>query len=80
MPAEGLLASAKTARGGVNMLVIIVAFVLSVMVIQTHNSCSNQDQKFKSDTQISFTVALIVVIGACLLFAYDLGVMFDFIK
>ena len=80
MPAEGLLASAKTARGGINMLVILVAFVLSVMVIQTNNSCSVKDEKFKSDTKLSFTVAIIVVIGACLLFAYDIGVMFDFIK
>jgi hypothetical protein len=82
MPTEGLLASAKSARGGVNMFVIIVAFILSIMVIDTRNKCNNVKSydQYKSDTQLSFTIALVIIIGTCLLFAYDLGVMFDFIK
>jgi heme/copper-type cytochrome/quinol oxidase subunit 2 len=78
---EALLGSAKSARGQVNMLVLLVAFVLSIMVIDTRRKCDSKDQeKYNNSTQISFFIALVVVVLTCLLFAYDLAIIFEFIK
>ena len=77
---EGLLASAKTTRGSVNMFVIFIAFILSAMIIDTHDKCQQKDDKFKSKTQFSYGIAVTVVVLCVLLFAYDLGIMFGYIK
>jgi heme/copper-type cytochrome/quinol oxidase subunit 2 len=78
---EALLGSAKSARGQVNMLVLLVAFVLSIMVIDTRRKCDSKDQeKYNNSTQISFLIAVVVVVLTCLLFAYDLAIIFEFIK
>jgi heme/copper-type cytochrome/quinol oxidase subunit 2 len=77
---EGFLASAKTHRGNINMLVLIVAFILSIMIIDTRRKCDSKDKnRYNNDTSLSFTIALVIIIGTCLLFAYDIAVLFKFI-
>jgi len=78
---DALLGSAKSARGQVNMLVLLVAFVLSIMVIDTRRKCDSKDQeKYNNNTQIPFFIAVVVVVLTCLLFTYDLAIIFEFIK
>jgi hypothetical protein len=77
---EGFLGSAKTHRGNINMLVLIVAFILSIMIIDTRRKCDSKDKnRYNNDTSLSFIIALFIIIGSCLLFAYDIAVLFKFI-
>jgi hypothetical protein len=59
----------------INMLTIVLALVLSIMVINTHNKCP--DKKFKQDSSIYFqyVVAILVLVFFLLLFIFDFGVM-----
>lgn len=79
MPFEGLLDYFKNARGDVNMLVLIVAFILSIMIIYTRNQCTpgtnDQKTKYYSDVKIPYFIAIVLVVLTCLLFAFDLGIM-----
>jgi hypothetical protein len=77
---EGLLASAKTGRGQVNILVILLAFVLSTMIVDTRDKCSNKDDKFKAGTQFSYGIAVVVIVLSVVLFGYDLALMAGLIK
>jgi hypothetical protein len=79
MQFEGILNYFKNARGGVNMLVLIVAFILSIMIIYTRNQCTpgtnDQQTKYYSDVKIPYWIAILLVVLTCLLFAFDLGIM-----
>lgn len=81
---QSFLGSAEKARGklaGVNMMVIIVAIVLSIMTIHTHNKCRD-DKKFKKSGTVKFmyAVSIIVLIFGLLLFVYDMGVKYNLFK
>uniref|UniRef100_A0A6C0I8G7 Uncharacterized protein n=1 Tax=viral metagenome TaxID=1070528 RepID=A0A6C0I8G7_9ZZZZ len=69
------------ARSKVSMLLIITAFVLSIMVIQTRNVClSTKDpDTFKSKVHPMYIIAILIVVFAVLLFGYDLAVFFGYI-
>ena len=80
---DSFLGSAKTGRGQINMMVIIVAFVLAIMTINTHEKCKNAlDKKnpavFTDDSAVKlmYSVAVIILILCILLFGYDLAIMF----
>ena len=78
---DQLLGSAKGIRGNFNILIVILAFILSIMIIDTRNKCDSTDKKAYHDrVKISFFVAVIIVVGACLLFAYDLASIFGYIN
>lgn len=77
--AESFLKSAKTGRGQVNMLAVVVAFVLSIMVVHTHNQCLQikDPKQFKEDSGVKLmnVLAIIVIVACVLLFSYDIYVM-----
>jgi uncharacterized membrane protein len=75
------LGSAKNVRGKVNMILIITAFVLSIFTIFTRNQCVDNTDKnvFKDKVNAMYIISIIIVVLACLLFGYDLAVMFGII-
>ena len=77
---ESILGTVKSARGMVSLTVIIVAFILSLMVVDTRNKCvSTSDQnKFKSDTSLMYYVAILVIIACVVLLGYDIGSYLNF--
>lgn len=77
----GVASNTRTKLKGVNMLVVILAIVLSIMVIHTRNLCINESdmEKFKANTNFMNTSAIILLIMALLLFVYDMAIMFKFI-
>ena len=80
---EALLGSANTFRGKINTVTIIIAFVLSIMVINNYNQCDDNkgySTGSKPYVQGSYIIAIIVLIVACLLFAFDLAVMTRLLK
>ena len=80
MAYEELLGSAKTARGKINMVAIIVAFVLAIININTYRQCDNN---LKSGTpssktfedgnivKLGYAVSVVIVILCVLFFSYD---------
>jgi uncharacterized membrane protein YidH (DUF202 family) len=77
----GVASNTRTKLKGVNMLVVVMAIVLSIMVIHTRNTCiSERDvDKFKANTNFMNTSAIILLVMALLLFVYDIAIMFKFI-
>lgn len=79
---EGFLSSAKGMRGKINMVAVITAFFLSIMNIMTYNSCTKKGQtpdQFEKESKTMWILSIIILILACLLFGYDLAVMFNLI-
>jgi hypothetical protein len=72
------LGAARSGRGKVNMMVIVVAFVLSIMVVNTYNQCNkNAKGTLGSKDQIaygSYVLAILVIVACVLLFGYDMAV------
>jgi ABC-type polysaccharide transport system permease subunit len=62
----------------INMVTIVLGLVLSVMVINTHNSCSEPNFKDNTDKMVYFqyVVAILVLVFFIILFLFDMGVMF----
>ena len=77
MPA--LLGTAKTFRGKMSMVTIVVAFVLSIMVIDSQNKCKPAPQGYSDKTKISQIISIIVLVLCCLLFLWDIAVMMKFV-
>ena len=78
----GGASNTRTKLKGVNMLVVVMAIVLSIMVIHTRNVCISEQSdidKFKTRTSFMNTAAIILLIMALLLFVYDMSIMFKFI-
>ena len=77
----GVASNTRTKLKGVNMIVVVMAIVLSIMVIHTRNVCLNErdTEKFKTRTSFMNTSAIILLIMALLLFVYDMAIMFKFI-
>ena len=78
----GVASNSRSKLKGVNMLVVVMAIVLSIMVIHTRNVCINDSSdmdKFKTRTSFMNTSAIILLIMALLLFVYDMSIMFKFI-
>jgi hypothetical protein len=77
----GVASNTRTKLKGVNMLVVILAIVLSIMVIHTRNLCINENdlEQFKSKTNFMNTSSLILLVMALMLFVYDMAVMLKFI-
>lgn len=81
---EDLLGSARTARGQVNMTLVILAFVMSCVLVNTYRACYNYDdkKKFASDglVKMSYAFAVIVIILSVFLFSYDIAIMAKVIR
>ena len=79
---EALLGSANTFRGKINTVTLGIAMVLSIMVINNYRQC--QDGKgypaSKPIVQGSYIISIMILVVACLLFAFDLAVMARLIK
>jgi len=77
----GVASNTRTKLKGVNMLVVILAIVLSIMVIHTRNVCINERdvEQFKSKTNFMNTTSIILLVMALMLFVYDMAVMLKFI-
>ena len=79
---EALLGSANTFRGKINTVTLGVAMVLSIMVINNYRQC--QDGKgypsSKPIVQGSYIISIMILIVACLLFAFDIAKMANLIK
>ena len=84
---DSILGSAKTGRGKINMTVIVIAFVLAIMTINTHRFCTtalnNKDDssKFTDDSSVKlmYYIAIVILIMCVILFGYDLAIMFELI-
>jgi len=77
MPA--LLGTAKTFRGKVSMATIIIAFVLSIMVIDTNRQCKPAPAGYDDKTKLAKTISIIVLVLCCLLFLWDIAVMAEIV-
>ena len=79
---ESLLGSAKSARGMVNMMTLVTAFVLSIMVINNYNQCAEGSGYPKDRTFVkgSYWLAIMVLVVACVMFAYDIAVIAKVIR
>jgi hypothetical protein len=79
---ESFLGAASTNRGRVNTLAMAVAFVLSIMVINNYRQCKPGEGYPENNTitYYSYILAIIILIAACLLFAYDLAIMAKILK
>ncbi len=74
---ESFLGAAATNRGSINTLTMIVAFVLSIMVINNYRQCE-KGKGYPSSAPIvkmSYALSIIILIACVLLFAYDLALM-----
>jgi hypothetical protein len=76
---EALLGSANSVRGMVNTTALLVAFFLSIMVINTYRQCKGPDGKagtgYSESTPIvdySYYAAVIILVAAVLLLFFDL--------
>ena len=78
MPA--MLGTAKTFRGKMNMVTIVIAAVLSIMVIDTRRNCDSKSQDaYYSKTKLSEIVSITVLVFCLLLFLWDIAVMMKFV-
>ena len=78
---ESLLSSAKSIRGTANTFTLLIAFVLSIMVINNYRQCDGGKgyPDSSQSVKISYIVAIVILIACCLLFSVDLAVMTDII-
>ena len=74
---EALLGSAKSARGMVNMMTLVTAFVLSIMVINNYNQCKDGAGYPTDHTFVkgSYWLAILILVVACIMFAYDIAII-----
>jgi heme/copper-type cytochrome/quinol oxidase subunit 2 len=81
---EEILGAAKTARGQVNIIMVVIAFVMSCIVVNTYRACYryNDKKKFSSDgmVKMSYVLSVIVIILSVFLFSYDIAIMAKIIK
>jgi hypothetical protein len=84
---EAILGAANSARGLVNTSTLLVAFGLSIMVINNYRQCRAPGNKkagsgYKKDMYVeySYYLAVIILIAAVLMIALDLGKAFKIIK
>ena len=78
---ESLLGTIKSTRGMVSLTVIIVAFILSFMVVDTRNKCvnnPNDTNKFKSDSSLMYYLSILIIIVCVVLLGYDVGSYLEF--
>jgi hypothetical protein len=74
---ESFLGAAATHRGSINTVTMVIAFVLSIMVINNYRQCE-KGKGYPSSAPIvkmSYTLSIIILIACVLLFAYDLALM-----
>ena len=76
----GTATSARKKLTGVNMLVVVMAIVLSSMVIGMKNTCVDMDntEKFKNSTAVKnmSTLAIVLLVLSLLLFVFDVVAYF----
>ena len=77
---NSFLGTLKSTRGLFSLSVLVTAFLLSIMVINTRNKCvkSKDPEKFKSDTSLMYYISLLIIIVCIFLFGYDIGSYFKF--
>jgi hypothetical protein len=70
----GLLGTYDNMRGKLNLVTLITAFVLSIMVIHSHNECENGKGYPSSAPFVSFSygISITVLVICCILFALDI--------
>jgi hypothetical protein len=74
---EGFLGAASSTRGRVNTMTLGVAFVMSIMVINNYRQCEEGKgyPEPRTFVNMSYALAIIILIACCLLLGYDLAVM-----
>ena len=79
---EALLGSAATHRGAVNTMTVAVAFALSIMVINNYRQCEDGKGYPESRTfvNMSYYLAIAILVACCLLFGYDLLILSGLMK
>ena len=79
----GLLGTAKTLRGKLNLATIVVAFVLSFMVKMTYDKCNAaaNPAAFTADSNVDLMhmISMLVLVLCVLLFAFDIAVKMKWI-
>jgi hypothetical protein len=69
----------KSFRGKINNLIVIVAFALAFMVLNTRAQCIKTDntEEFKNINEVNLakTISVIIVVFSLLLLGYDLAKM-----
>ena len=61
-------------RGMINTVTLAIAFVLSIMIINTNRQCK-EGKGYDTSTPIvsmSYVLAVIILVVACLLFGFDI--------
>lgn len=81
---EEVLGAARTQRGKINMFVLIIAFVLCCVNVNTYRMCKDNGgtKKFEDDglVKMSYWGSIIVIVLACILMAYDIAIFLRIIK
>ena len=74
---DGLLGAVGTTRGYVNTMTIVVAFIMSIMVINNYRECKKGKGYPNNNTNVnrSYTLAIVILVACCILFLYDLASM-----
>jgi len=77
---DSLLGTIKSTRGLFSLAVLVTAFILSIMVVDTRNKCTKSDNidKFKSDTSLMYYISILIIIICLILFGYDIGSYLNF--
>ncbi len=71
---QALLGSANTFRGMINTVTLAIAFVLSIMVINTNRQCK-EGKGYSTSTPIvsmSYWISVMILVVACILFGLDI--------
>jgi hypothetical protein len=73
---EFLLGAATTVRGKINAFGVVIAFFLSIFVVNNYNKCTPENvnnNKYKGGlVSGSYVLAIIILILASLLFSIDI--------
>ena len=70
----GILGTYDNMRGKLNIVTLVTAFILSIMVINTHNECT-PGKGFSSDAgfvKMSYGISVTILVIVVLLFAMDI--------
>ena len=64
-------------RGKLNIISLIIAFVLSIMVVHTHNQCEDNKGFPKSApfVSMSYAISIIMIVILCLIFSSDIALL-----
>jgi len=78
---EGFLGAVGTTRGYLNTMTILVAFVMSIMVVNNYRQCKKGKGYPKNNTNVnrSYTLGIIILVCSSILIMYDIAGMANLI-